>query len=79
MTPTTLTIDPGRYTASPEPHFVLASTNAICPVVVSRVIVRIRRPRASYADWQGETFSSLAEAAFAEDWDSEADAVYDHL
>lgn len=79
MTPTTLAIDPGRYTASPKPHFVSASTNAICPLVAYRVIVRIRRPRVSYVDWEADIFSSLAEAAFAEDWDSEADAVYDDL
>ncbi|MGB6837389.1 MAG: hypothetical protein WBF66_06765 [Dehalococcoidia bacterium] len=75
----TIAIHPDKYNSSTQPHFTSDVTDLVSPVAFDRAIFRIRRARIPYSELEAEAFSSLAEAAFAEDWDSDADAIYDGM
>lgn len=56
---------------SPEPPIAWQTTNGGSVFTIELVASN------DYLSWEAEGFTALAEAAFAEDWDSDADAIYD--
>jgi len=52
-------------------------TDVVCDMRFGTVVFAIRGSRPLGVDSEAEGFTALAEAAFAEDWDSDVDAIYD--
>lgn len=78
MTTNTIAVDPEANASSGEPRFLLDNVD-VFPVVSAGAVFFIWSRRTARADLEAEAFTRLAEAAFAEDWDSDADAIYDGM
>jgi hypothetical protein len=78
MTTNTIAVDPEADAFSGQPQFLLDNVD-VFPVVSAGAVVFIGSRRTARADLEAEAFTRLAEAAFAEDWDSDADAIYDGM
>lgn len=72
----TILVASDEYSTNALSEFEINLTDAISPFRFSYGIFEIRSTRTPRElDW----FAALAEEAFAEDWDSAVDAIYDGL